>query len=132
MSSLLRLASFACSLVLIVSFGMFASDQARIGSKDTVAQVDAATSDAQVPAASKQPNVDQPNPSAGVERLREHKHGSFRELVDDGNDLLTAPFTGVVTGNSIWAQRIVSGLIAFLVFGVGLGFVARYASTRGV
>jgi hypothetical protein len=37
-----------------------------------------------------------------------------------------------VTGNSIWAQRIVSGLIAFLVFGVGLGFVARYASTRGV
>jgi hypothetical protein len=133
MSSLLRLASLACSLVLIASFAMFASDEAGKGSKSTVAQVDAATGGGgPTTAARKQPNIDQPAPSPKVERLRERKHGSFRELVDDGNDILVTPFTGIVASNSIWVQRIAPGLLAFLLFGLGLGFAARYASTRGV
>jgi hypothetical protein len=132
MSSLLRLASLVCSLVLIASFAMFASDQASSGSKSTVAQIDAGTTGGPIAAARKQPNIDQPAPDPKVERLREHKHGAFRELVDDGNDILVGPFKGIVASNSIWVQRIAPGLLAFLIFGLGLGFVARYASTRGV
>jgi hypothetical protein len=132
MSSLLRLASLACSLVLIASFAMFVSDEARSGSKQTVDQIAAATgAGGRQPVAGKQANIDEPSPPRQIEKLRERRHGTVRELVDDGNDVLVAPFKGVVTSNSIWVQRGATGLIALLVFGLGLGFVARYASMRG-
>jgi hypothetical protein len=118
MSALLRLISIACSLVLLVSFAMFASDQAGHGSKETVAQVAAAdsTEPASVPA---------PKPA-------KKGHSGVRKAIDGANQKLVGPFKGVVATNSPWARHISEGLLAFLVFGVGLGFVARYASTRGL
>jgi hypothetical protein len=118
MSSLLRLASILCSLVLIVSFAMFASDQAGDSSKKTVAEISAGDGS---PAAAGQPAAKQ-----------EKKHSSVRKAIDDANDKLVSPFKGVVASNSPWTKHITEGLLAFLVFGVGIGFLARYASTRGV
>ena len=76
-------------------------------------------------------NVNEANPSPPVERRREQKHSTVREYVDDANDVLTSSFSGL-GGDSIWARRIVQGLLAFTVFGLGLGFLSRYAAGRGL
>lgn len=128
MSSLLRLASFFCTAVVVASFAMFASDQARHGSTRTVAQLDAADSTA---APAQPPTVDEAAPSARVERLRERRHGTVREAIDDVDDQLVGPFKGIVRTRSPWAERIFESLLALLAFGLGLGFLARYAATRG-
>jgi len=127
-SSFLRLASVVCSLIVLLSFAMFATDQANHGSKQTVATLaqedGTATSP---PAQSAQDNVNAPDPSARIERAREKRHGQPRELIDDGNDILVSPFKSVVSGSkSIWAQRIVTTLLALLVFGVGLRMLAAW------
>jgi hypothetical protein len=117
MSALLRLISILCSLVLLASFAMFASDQAGDGSKQTVAQISA--NDESAPAAAK--------PAAPKE-----KHGPVREAIDGVNDKLVGPFKGVAGSDSPWARHISQSVLAFLVFGLGVGFLARYASTKGI
>lgn len=128
-SSLLKLASFLCALVLVLSFAAFASDQAGSGSKATVAKIANADASEQPPQIS---NIDAPNPNAGTERIREKRHGALREKLDDANDALVAPFKGASGSKSIWTQRIVSSLLAFVVFALGLGYLARLAALRGI
>ncbi len=118
MSSILRLLSLVCSLVLLVSFAMFATDQAGKGEKHTVAQISAGDDGTPVP--------QQPSKPATK------KHGPVRNTIERADAKLVSPFDGIVTGDSPWTKHIVETLLAFLVFGVGLGFLARYASTRGV
>jgi hypothetical protein len=117
MSALLRLISVVCSLILLLSFAMFAADQARHGSKTTVARI-AAGDDTTAPASRQAP--------------AKPKHGEFRRAVDGANDKLVSPFDGVVAGNSGWSRHIALLVLGFLVFGVGIGFAARYAATRGL
>jgi hypothetical protein len=118
MSALLRLISVVCSLILLLSFAMFASDQAGHGSKATVAKI--AEGDASsIPVGERQPAKPKP-------------HSQFRRTVDGANDKLVSPFTGLVAGSSGWTRHITLLILGFLVFGVGVGFVARYAATRGV
>jgi hypothetical protein len=116
MSALLRLISIACSLVLIASFAMFASDQAGHGSKKQVAQISA----------------DDSVQAAVRPATPKKKHSGVRRAIDGANDKLVSPFKNVVASSSPWTRHISEGLLAFLVFGLGLGFVARYASMRGV
>ena len=128
-SSLLRVASLLCSAVLVLSFAAFAADQAGAGSKQTVARI--ASADAgQQPTPG--PNLDQPSPNARTERMREKHHSAIREKLDDANDALVAPFAGVAGSGGIWTQRTVSTLLALLVFGVGLHYLARLAALRGI
>jgi hypothetical protein len=117
MSSFLRLVSILCSLVLLASFAMFASDQAGAGSKHTVAEISAGD------------NSQAPSPQPVKAKK---KHGAVRTAIDDVNAKLVSPFSGVVTGGSPWKKHIAEAVLGFLVFGVGLGFLARYAATRGV
>ena len=118
MSALLRLISVVCSLILLLSFAMFAADQARHGSKTEVAKI-AAGDNTPVPTGQRQP-------------AKPKQHGQFRRAVDGANDKLVSPFSGVVTGSSGWSRHITLLILGFLVFGVGLGFAARYAATRGL
>ena len=113
--------STIAALVLVASFGLFAVDQARDGSKQQVAKLGREIGPSG-PAA----NVNQADPSPRTEREREKKHGDVREAIDDVNDVLVAPFTGVVDTDSIWAQRGIPTLIAFLLFAVGLRILAGY------
>jgi hypothetical protein len=48
------------------------------------------------------------------------------------NDVVTGPFTTVVADGSIWAQRVVTALLALAVFGLGLSFAARMVALRGL
>ena len=125
----LRIASLVCPAVLLLSFGFFVIDQASNGSKQqikTVASADGpATPTANVDQATN--NIDQANPSTVAERAREKRHGGVREVVDDADDVLVSPFSGVASpASSIWTQRTVPTLLALLLFGVGLRFVAGY------
>jgi hypothetical protein len=113
--------STIAAVVLVVSFGLFAVDQARDGSKQQVAKLGSRLEPTSAAA-----NVNQADPSPRTERARERRHGDVREAIDDVNDVLVSPFTGVVDSNSIWVQRGLPTLIALLLFGVGLRILAAY------
>jgi hypothetical protein len=117
MSALLRLLSILCSLVLLASFAMFASDQAGKSSKHTVAQIGTEDDKEVTPAPAKH---------------AQEKHGGVRKAIDSANDKLVGPFKGVVASSSPWTKHISESVLAFLVFGLGLGFLARYASMKGL
>ena len=121
-SRVLTWASTIAALVVLASFAMFAVDQAQNGSKHQVAKLGAG-----LEPASNSTNVNQPDPSPKTERLREKKHGQVREAIDDADDVLIKPFVSAASSSSsIWSQRGIPALIAFLVFGVGLRILAAY------
>jgi hypothetical protein len=126
----LRIVSLVCIAAVVLSFGAFASDEAGEGSKKTVARL-AGANPAEV-GRQETVNVNAASPSPRVERLREQQHSTMRERLDDVNDELTAPFAGLVDRDSVWAQRIVAGLLALVLFGIGLGFLSRAAAAKGV
>ena len=112
--------------MVLASFAMFAIDQAQNGSKQQVAKVGAG-----LEPTSSASNVNQANPSPKTERQREKMHGQVREAIDDADDFLVSPFTGIVEGGGRWANRGLPTLLALLVYGLGLGFLARFARGRG-
>lgn len=129
-SSALRIISLFCVAVAIVSFGAFATEQARDGSKKTVARLADEPPSEAVPA--NPVEINQASPAPRTERAREQQHGTLRERIDDVNDELTAPFAGLAGADSVWAQRVVTTLLVLAVFGFGLGFLSRVAAARGV
>jgi hypothetical protein len=131
-ASFLRNVSLVCALIVLLSFAMFATDQASNGSKQTVATLGQEDGTGSSPVRGSHENVNAPDPSARTERMREKQHGQPREIIDDGNDILVAPFKSLVTGSkSIWTQRIVTTLLALLVFGFGLRMLAAWVPGQG-
>jgi hypothetical protein len=111
----IRAVAIVASAIVLISFALFAIDQAQAGSKreqDRLAQQDTA------------------DPTAAQERRREKAHSGIRETIDDADDFLLSPFTGIVKSGNEWAQRGVPTGIALVVYGFGLGFVARFARGR--
>jgi hypothetical protein len=120
--------STIAAVVLVVSFGLFAIDQARDGSKQQVAKLGSKLE----PSTNASTNVNQADPSPKTERAREKAHGKVRETIDDVDDFLVKPFAGVTaSSNSIWVQRGIPSLIAFLLFGVALRLIAAYLPGGG-
>lgn len=124
-SAPLRFLSVVCSLIALLSLGAFAIDQARSGSEASragIARQDHVTTDDPSGYA---------NPTPAQERLREAVHGPVREALDDADDIVVAPFASISDGSSsAWARRGVPALLALVVYGFGLGFLARFASGR--
>jgi hypothetical protein len=112
---LLRLASTIACLIVIVSFALFAIEQAKGGSKQQVKKLE---------------GINQPAPSGAAEHRRERTHGKVRETIDDADDVLINPFAGVVTSGSVWAKRGVSALLALLVYGILARFLIAYLPGR--
>ncbi|HYZ29817.1 MAG TPA: hypothetical protein VE570_12220 [Thermoleophilaceae bacterium] len=73
-----------------------------------------------------------PNPDPDVERLREQENDGFHEFVDDGDDVLAAPFTGIVDSNSIWVQRLVVLGFGLLIYGLAGLSLARWLAMKRV
>ena len=59
------------------------------------------------------------------EAVREAANGDLREVVDDVNDVLLGPFVDLVDSDDAWVARGVPTLLALLLYGVGLGFLAN-------
>jgi hypothetical protein len=113
MGSLVRLCAVTASTLVALSLVLFAIDQSSNSSDN---QVRMAVGQAQVQS---QSDIDRPNPDPAAERIRERQHGDTREYIDDANDVLVAPFTGIMHSNSVWAQRLVPAALGLLLYGLG-------------
>lgn len=113
--TLLRWASTLACAILVISFGLFAIEQAKGGSQQQQNKIE---------------GINQPSPSPQNERQREKMHGKVREAIDDADDVLVKPFSGVVNSGSIWGKRIVATLLALLVYGLVARVLISYIPGR--
>ncbi len=104
-----------------LSFVLFAVDQSEEGSANQVQTVTGVDDRAEP-----QADIGRPAPDRATERIREARHGDVRELIDDGNDVVVAPFTGVVSSSNVWVERLVAGGLAGIVFGLGGMLLANF------
>jgi hypothetical protein len=116
MAVLLRIAALISCAIVLIGFFAFASDEANKGSEKQVQRINEA--------------MNSPDPSAAAERVREKRHSKARELIDDANDVLLAPFAGVVDSKDAWVRRIVPSVLALLVYGLGLTLLANFLPRR--
>jgi hypothetical protein len=120
LEGLLRTVAVVAGAIVLLSFALFAVDETR----------DASERSAQAIAGLEATRAS--DPSASQERARERAHSTARELVDDADDVLVAPFAPIVSSSeSSWVRRGVPTLLALIVFTFGLSFLARYARGRG-
>jgi hypothetical protein len=119
MGAIVRMLAIAASAVVALSFILFAVDEIDRGSKEQQRALGEGSGN-QVEAEVV------PAPTAGQETVREQRHGSVREAIDDANDVLLQPFTGLVDSPSNWVIRGVPTLLGLLVYGLGLGLLANF------
>jgi hypothetical protein len=105
-SVVIRWVAFLASLLVIVAFGAFAIDASREGSKEQVQRL--AEGQQQTPA-----------------KTHEH-HGAARRALDDADDTVLSPFSGIVDSNDRWVRHGIPALLALLVYGVGLFLLANF------
>lgn len=116
---MLRLGSrIACAIVL-VSFALFAIDQAGSASAQQQNEV----------------NESAPPSTAGASKPKstaaKKNEGGVREAIDEASSTITSPFAGAVAGvHNEWATRGVRMGLALLVYGFGLGYLARVLRVR--
>jgi hypothetical protein len=107
---ILRLASFVICVIVITSFVVFALDQTKTASGR---QTEAITGHAA------------PAPSTTKNENDVHR------AIEEASDQLTSPFAGLVSGTSSeWAARGVKLLLALVLYGFGLGYLARALRVR--
>jgi hypothetical protein len=107
----LRWTAIVASLFVVAGFAMFAADQLGNASHQQVSEL--------------------ASPGAKQEAVRERQHTSLREAIDDVDDALLKPFAGIASSGDTWVRRGLPTLLALLVYGLGLGFLARYVRVRG-
>jgi hypothetical protein len=105
---ILVLASMSCCALILASFAMFARDQLAGASQHQVQEI--ATSAT----------------ATGPLRIVQTRHGQPRRFIDDAANTLTSPFKSIVASDSQWVEHLVPTAIALLVFGGGLGYLARF------
>ena len=113
----LRYLAIGLSLIIALGFTLFALEDIGRASQQSEHRVAGFTA---------------ANPSPAGERERERRHSGAREAIDDANDVLLAPFAGVTADSpSRWARRGVPAMLGLLVYGFGLGYLARWMTARG-
>jgi hypothetical protein len=119
LASLLRLASLIICLIVAASFLVFVIDQT--GSASTHQQKELS----ELPSPTNTPAAADPSTPAPKHESTVHK------TIDEAADVLTSPFSSVVSGShSQWVIRGVKTLLALLVFGLGLSYLARVIRVR--
>ena len=119
MGSVIRLTAIVTSIVVLLGFAFFAVHEMDKGSKTQQTAVGEGTGK---PA---QPDVVAIAPTPAEENAREQQNSAAREVIDDVNDVLVAPFKDLTDSDSAWVNRGVPALLALLLYGVGLGFLAN-------
>jgi hypothetical protein len=100
----------ACALVFFGFVG-FAADEMRYGSETQQAKL--------------ANELNEPDLGPNTERKREREHSGARELIDDSNDILLAPFAGVTHSTNPWASRGIPTVLALLAYGLLLVLIAN-------
>ena len=119
MGSVIRLTAIVISVLVVLGFAFFAVAEMDKGSKTQQTAVGEETGN---PAA---PEAVAVAPTAAEETAREKRNSAPHEVVDDVNDVLLAPFADVVDSDNSWVHHGVPALLALLVYGLGLAFVAN-------
>ena len=111
-TALMRLASRVICLIVIAWFVVFAVDQTSTAS-------------------TRQQNELAEGSPPTVAAVGAKHEGTLHRTLDETANALTSPFAGAVSGShSEWTIHIVKTLIALLVYGFGLAFLARFLSVR--
>jgi hypothetical protein len=110
----MRLTSVVICLIVVASFLVFAVNRTSEGSANQ--QVELGNASAAT--------------TAKAEGASRNKEGTLHKTLTDASNGLTSPFSGVISSNSEWATRGVKLLLALLVYGFGLGFLARMVRVR--
>jgi hypothetical protein len=119
LSTTLRLTAITCSVLIGLGWLLFAVGETKSASAQSTEIVNGDELATRVDL-----DPDQ-------ERLREQAHSKPHEFIDDANDILLAPFTSFTNDSkNKWIRRTVPALLALLVFGFGLGYIARFASGK--
>jgi uncharacterized BrkB/YihY/UPF0761 family membrane protein len=129
MGSLIRLMAVAFSAIVLLGFAFFATDEMSRGSQNQQNALEGELSstnsreDSDLSASRDLPPV---APSPQEEAHREKVNGTFREAVEDANDVLLGPFAGLVeSADNTWVLHGVPVLLGLLLYGFGLGMLAR-------
>jgi hypothetical protein len=102
------LIALACSGLVLASFVMFAHGQISGAAK------------VQANAVSSSPS----NQAAAPKAKQQSQPGRF---IDQAASKLTSPFSSIIQSGSAWVKHGVPTIFALLVYGVGLGYLARYS-----
>jgi hypothetical protein len=114
MGALIRYVAIVISGIVVLGFVLFAIDEMDKGSQAQQAKLERELGP-----------TSQIAPDAEVEAARERNQGTFREAVDDANDVLLAPFAEVVDSDNAWVSHGIPALLGLLVYGFGLGLLAN-------
>jgi hypothetical protein len=117
---LLRLASLIICLIVIASFAIFAIGQTKTASEH------------------QQQEISNTGPVAGTSATGPHPTGTARkhesglhEAIDEASNEFTSPFAGLLSGSSSeWAVRGGKLVLALLIYGFGIGYIARALRVR--
>jgi hypothetical protein len=115
----MRLASIAICLIVVASFTLFVVDQTSTASTHQQQELSGS-----LPA---------PGASAGTGSApsKRDKKSSVHRSIDDASNALTSPFSAVTAGSSSqWVIHGVNLVLALLVYGFALGFLARMIRVR--
>ena len=105
---LIRIASLVICLIVVASYAIFAIGQTKSASNHQQEAIN--------------------GPSAPV--AVKHESG-LHKAIDEASTELTSPFAGIVSSSSgEWAVRSVKLLVALVVYGFGLGYLARVLRVR--
>jgi hypothetical protein len=124
---ILRLASVAICLIVIASFAVFAINQTREGSDHQQEELGVPAANTSGAAANASTSTGSGGSAQGAGKTHE---GSVHKALTEASNHLTSPFSGVISSSSEWATRGVKMLLALLVYGFGLGFLARMVRVR--
>ena len=111
MGSILKWASLLCCLFLVLSFAIFAEHQVSRAASRQASEVETGqvTSSPSAPA----PKTGQP-----------------QRFIDAVASDLNSPFSDVVSSDNAWVRQGIPTVLGLLVYGFGLGFLARWSSGR--
>jgi hypothetical protein len=117
LSKLLRLASIVLCLIVGVSFALFAVNRTSNASQHQQQVLNNETASA--------------NGETAVAPDNGGGKSSLRRTIDEVSEAITSPFSSITEGSSSeWLTHGVDLLLALIVYGLGLGFLARAIRVR--
>jgi hypothetical protein len=111
LAKLMRLASWVICLIVIASFLIFVVEQTSSASTHQQEEL-----------------IEHPSSSSAPATKHE---GTVHKKIDEASDFFTSPFAGVVSGsNSEWLIHGVKTVLALLIYGFALSYLARVIRVR--
>jgi hypothetical protein len=121
-AGLLRLASLVICLIVIASFTIFVVNQTSSASTHQQEELGGTPTTTTVTPGS---------PGSPPPKTQPPHKSTVHKTIDEASDGLTSPFSGITSGfSSQWAIRGIKLLLALVLYGFGLGFLARVIRVR--